>query len=259
MPARPSARAALVEVSAVRRVSPQMARVTFTGPGVTGLPARGYDHWFRFFLPLNDQQDPVLPATEDWWNEWKAMPENVRPVIRNYTVRQHRPRAGEIDVDFVLHGDTGPATRWASRAQPGDRAGLLEQGIMFDRAAHPGRPLIAGDETALPAIAGIMASLEHDDRAEVYIEVADAAEEQELAAPPGVRVHWIHRSEGPENGVLDAIRRAELPADLGHTWLAGESSVVTSVRRHLVNDRGVAKKDISFCGYWRRDKSVDEA
>ncbi|TDQ51526.1 siderophore-interacting protein [Actinorugispora endophytica] len=260
MPARPLARAAIVEVSRVARVTPNTARVTFTGPGVKGLPQRGYDHWFRFFLPRRDQVEPLLPPTEDWWTEVRAMPEDVRPVVRNYTIRRHRADSEEIDVDFVLHGDTGPASSWAGRVRPGDRAGLLDQGVTFDPSASGGRPsLIAGDETALPAIAGIVGTMGDRDRALVYIEVPEASEEQPLHAPPGVEVRWVHRDTAPEGGLLSVIRAADLPEDLGQAWLAGESSLVTGVRRHLVNDRGVARQDISFSGYWRRGRSVDDA
>lgn len=260
MSARLLTRAAAIEVSRTCRPTPGTARVTFTGPAIASLPRRGYDHWFRFFLPRQDQHEPLLPSTEDWWAEVRAMPEEVRPVVRNYTVRRHRAEANEIDVDFVLHGATGLASAWAAQARPGDRAGLLDQGVMFDPAASGGRPpLIAGDEAALPAIAGIVSSLDARSRALVYIEVPDSAWEQPLEAPPGVQVHWLHRDAAPPGSLLAAVRAAALPRDLGHTWLFGESSMVTGVRRHLVRDRGVAKKDITFCGYWRRGRSVDES
>src|SRR5690606_37099673 len=152
---RPDAPALLAEVRDARQVSPHMRRITLGGPDLADFAARGADQWFRLFLPRDGQQAPRLPVTRNWWQETLDMPEDTRPLVRNYTVRAARPEVSEIDVDFVLHGDSGPASRWAGRAEAGDVVGVMDQGVMFDPPADAAWRLVVGDETAPPAVAGI--------------------------------------------------------------------------------------------------------
>jgi NADPH-dependent ferric siderophore reductase len=43
----------------------------------------------------------------------------------------------------------------------------------------------------------------------------------------------------------------EARADGVYAWIAGECSVVTGLRRHLVRDLGVDRRSVAFMGYWR--------
>jgi NADPH-dependent ferric siderophore reductase len=91
--------------------------------------------------------------------------------------------------------------------------------------------------------------------AQVYLEMPTAADVRDVVAPPGARIHWFSHDDIPDQRpgtvVLAAVRRAAMPAGPVYAWVAGESRLATSVRRHLVYDRGVPKADISFAGYWR--------
>lgn len=246
----------LLEVTAVRRPTPRTVRVTFTGSGLSELEPWP-DQQLKLLFPPPGR--PVrLPAPEDdvmrWYQAFLAIPEDERPVMRSYTVRS---RARDtIDVEFVLHssGTDGPATAWARTAAPGDVLGRYGPDPAYRRPLSTADTLLcAGDETAVPAIATILSEV---DNAVVFVEVADAAEEQPL---PG-EVHWLHR-DGAEHGVklLEAVRTAKLPDGSVAAWLAGEAGVVRSLRRHLVGDRGLAKSAIEFAGYWRRSLTQDDA
>ncbi|HET6711927.1 siderophore-interacting protein [Amycolatopsis sp.] len=244
----------LLEVTAVRRVTPRVVRVTFTGDGLAELEAWP-DQQLKLLFPPPGR--PVrLPSADDdvmrWYQAYLAIPPEERPVMRSYTVRS---RDGDtIDVDFVLHsGSAGPATAWASRAAVGDVLGRYGPDPAYRRPLSTADTLLcAGDETAIPAIAAILSEV---DNAVVFIEVADAAEEQPL---PG-EVHWLHR-DGAEHGslLLAAVRGAALPEGSA-AWLAGEAGMVRSLRRHLVGDRGLAKSAVEFTGYWRRSLTQDDA
>src|SRR5690606_28604114 len=121
--------------------------------------------------------------------------------------------------------------------------------------------LLAGDETALPAIGAILESLPADARGPAYVEIPEPADQQELRRPEGVATTWLHRSDGPAGAcpLLDAIRTAAFPPGRVFAWLAGEAGVVRSLRRHLVEERGIAKSAIEFTGHWRRSRSQDDA
>ncbi|WP_410594459.1 siderophore-interacting protein [Amycolatopsis sp. lyj-23] len=242
----------LLEVTAVRRVTPRVVRVTFTGDGLADLQPWP-DQQLKLLFPPPGH--PVrLPSADDdvmrWYQAYLAIPAEERPVMRSYTVRGRTRET--INVDFVLHpGPAGPATAWAFQAAPGDVLGRYGPDPAYRRPLSTADTLLcAGDETAIPAIASLLSEV---DNAVVFVEVADTAEEQPL---PGVR--WVHR-DGAEHGsrLLAAVRGVTLPAGSA-AWLAGEASTVRALRRHLV-ERGLAKSDIEFTGYWRRRLTQDDA
>ncbi|MDQ7809582.1 siderophore-interacting protein [Amycolatopsis sp. A133] len=247
----------LLEVTAVRRVTPRTVRVTFTGDGLGELEPWP-DQQLKLLFPPPGRPVRLPPAGDDvmrWYQTYLAIPAEERPVMRSYTVRGRDPGRAAIDVDFVLHaGPAGPATAWASRAAVGEVLGRYGPDPAYRRSLSTADTLLcAGDETAIPALASILSEV---DNTVAFVEVADAAEEQPL---PG-EVHWLHRN-GAEHGsrLLEAVRGAALPAGSVAAWLAGEASTVRALRRHLVGDRGLAKSAVEFTGYWRRSLTQDDA
>jgi NADPH-dependent ferric siderophore reductase len=187
------------------------------------------------------------------------MPGARRPHLRTYTVRAHRPELAQIDIDFVVHGDEGIATRWATRTRPGDRVALLDQGRGYGYPDDTESHLLAGDETALPAVAGILRDLPRDARGAAYLELGDADDRQDIDAPDGFDVHWLVREHGarPGSAALAAVQAAALPSGRLSAYVAGEQKLATGLRRWLVA-QGLPKSRIEFSGYWRLGKGVDE-
>jgi NADPH-dependent ferric siderophore reductase len=256
-----------LEVLRVRDVTPGMRRVTLTGAQLgaftsgSGHPmaefrSPGFDDDIRLHFPYPGQADPVLPVQ---LAHRVAFPKDgPRSLSRVYTVRRYDPEAAELDIDFVRHG-SGVATTWAHRVTPGDRIHL---GGPLASKAFPATAdwlLVAGDDTALPAIGRLLDEAPEDLRAQVFIEIAEDAHRQELRALPGVTVHWLSRA-GAEAGttslLLDVVRAADWWDGAAFAWVAGEQAAVRDIRRHLVEDRNLAKGDIEFTGYWRRTAVV---
>ncbi|KOT64868.1 MULTISPECIES: siderophore-interacting protein [Streptomyces] len=263
-----------LRVTAVRRLSPRMVRVTFGGPDLAGFRLDAPDQQVKLYFPKPGRTVPRLPeppADGDpmrWYAAYHAIPEDERPWMRSYTVRAHHPEDATIDIDFVLHGAgaaRGPATEWAGRAAPGDTLGMFGPSAYFARPVPLGTAdwtLLAGDETALPAIGTLAEWLPEGARAVAYIEVADAAEEQTFATRGDLTVHWLHRDRGaagPGELLVEAVRGADFPVGSVFAWLAGEAGAVRALRRHLVEDRGLDKRSVDFTGYWRRALSQDDA
>ncbi|MEJ5866892.1 siderophore-interacting protein [Pseudokineococcus sp. 5B2Z-1] len=240
-----------VRVSAVRRVTPSVVRVTLAGEDLRAAPALGADQYFRLLLPRPGQERPRLPETERWWPEMQAMPADERPVLRNYTVRDARPADGELDVDLVAHGETGPASAWALRAAPGDEVGVIVQDTCFAPPAGTEHVLLVADATGVPAAAGILAALPAGTTATVLVEVPTAQDAPDLPVRDGVEVSW--RVAGDAGSLLEDVAARSLPSEGVYAWVAGEAALATSVRRHLVRERGLGKDDVYFCGYWRAD------
>ncbi|MFI1503154.1 siderophore-interacting protein [Streptomyces platensis] len=265
-----------VHVVRTRRLSPSVVRVTFGGERLAELASGGRDQRFKLFLPQPHQDRPVFHDTGDgWYTAWRAQDPAERPVMRSYTIREQRHEPREFDVDFALHGAGpgasplagGPASRWAAHARPGDRLTVLAPavedngGVDFRPPAGTDWILITGDETALPAIAGILAWLSPGTRAKVWIEIAHEDDRQQLPSFADTDITWLVRdgaTAARREPVLDALRAAELPEGTPYAWIAGESGTVKAVRRHLVRERGIDRRAVKFTGYWRRGASEEE-
>lgn len=258
----------LVHLTVLRseRLSPHWLRVTLGAGEIDRFRAMGYDQWFRLFLPLGgDEGLERLPAKANkmfGYLKYLRIPDGVRPVMRNYTVRAFRPATAtsgaEIDVDFVLHGSAadgsaGPASRWAETCRAGESVVVIDEGLTFNPERGTDRVVLVADETGLPAIAGICASLPADSAGIAIVEVPSAEDALEFPHPAGVTVSWIVRDPGAKPGTLAlrALREAVLPDAPFHAYVVGEQALATEGRRHLVGERGVPKDLVSFCGYWR--------
>ncbi|MFH0245670.1 siderophore-interacting protein [Streptomyces sp. HK10] len=270
--ARPVSPFGFFEASVVRslRLGPSLVRITFGGERLRRFAGGGRDQSFSLFLPQPGQSEPLVPVEmgDGWFAAWRAMDPAVRAVMRSYTVSAQRPEAGEVDVDFVLHGDTGPATRWARRARPGDRVRMLgpvtaeNKSVGFRPPPGTDRVLLAADETALPAVAGILSWLPAGVRARVWVEVPRAGDVRPLPTAADAEVTWLAREDSRRHGaVVDAVREAVLPEEAwggAYAWLAGEAGAVRALRRHLVSERGFARGRVAFSGYWRLGASEED-
>ncbi|MFI0988182.1 siderophore-interacting protein [Streptomyces exfoliatus] len=257
-----------LQVDRTRRLGPSLVRVTFTGDDLKNFAAGGRDQSLSLFLPHPGQEAPVLPPLDnpDMYailGAWRALPEDERAVMRSYTVREQRTEpVNEVDIDFALHEDGGPACRWAAQAKPGDRVVVLgpavadNTGVRFRLPEDADSVLIWADETALPAASAILEWLPAETRAQVFLEVPYSGDRAELATRADATVTWLVREEGAPSAV-DAVRDAELPGEAPYVWIAGESGAVKALRRHFVRERELDRRRVTFVGYWRKGLSED--
>jgi len=219
-------------VTHIEDVTPRMRRITLIGDGLRTLPVSLPGQWMKIFFPA---------------------PPGEKPHGRAYTIRRFDPAAGVMEVDFVLHGDTGPASRWASTARPGDILQLAGPRAGYRIDPHAPAQLLIGDATALPAIAAILDALPEGISAHVFAEVAGEAEEQNFASRANLTIDWVHSgTEAPgTTGKLElVVQQAILPAS-PQVWLAGESFMVRAILTHLLFDRGILHTSIDSAGYWK--------
>lgn len=252
----------MAHVVRVEPLSPFFVRLTLGG--LEGLEVRGTDHWCRLFFARQGQDVLELPTSTTelgWYLQYLATPRTRRPWVRAYALRDARPAVGEVDIDFVIHtgpdGSAGPAPQFALDAQPGDRLGFLDQGVGFTPDHPHDWTLLIGDETALPAIAGICRSLPEGMRGSAIIEIPTEDDRQDFPAPSGMEITWVIRDESPQASgrpgelALRALRAATLPDGVVHAHAIGESALANGARRHLIHERGVPKRHVDFVGYWR--------
>lgn len=223
-------------------LSPSLVRVVFGGAGFDDFqPSEYTDSYVKLLLG-----DPDAPT------------------MRTYTVRSVDSDRREIAIDFVVHGDEGVAGPWAARAEPGDTMSMFGPGGAYRPRADADWHLLAGDESAIPAIAAAVSALGPDAVARVYIEVDDESHEIPLDHGPGVQVTWIHRSSArpspsPEESPLAAAVLASewLPGQV-HAFVHGEAQTVMHVLRpYIRKTHQVSAEWASISGYWRKGRNEE--
>ncbi|TSI14660.1 siderophore-interacting protein [Brevibacterium aurantiacum] len=248
-------------VTRVTRLTPSFVSITLHSEAMGEFDYLGFDQAVRLFLPRAGQNELRLPAATGnrWIAKFFLTPTSIRPHVRNYTIRAHRPEAKEVDIEFVTHGDDGPASAWAGRARPGDGVGLFPEGIQYLPNDEVTTHLLVAEESAVPAILSILDHAADSFRAEVFCEVPTSEDVRDIPFRDGVRMHWLPRNgsgEIPGRRALDTVRQSELPNGEIYCFLAGESGLPTGLRRHLVAERGIAKSSITFVGYWKYGKAA---
>lgn len=244
---------AVIEVARVVDITPHMRRITFAGRGVEVYakdPTRVPN--IKLVFP-RENGDLDLPGNDGTGRLLWPDP-TVKQMIRTYTVRRLDPAAGEMDIDFVKHGDEGLASGWAEHAQPGDRIGAAGGGGVVAPVAD--WYLIVGDETALPAIGRMLERLPEGARGVAVIEVADEHEQQDLPSPADIEIRWVHRNGAPAGTtthLLDAATAVALPAgDVKRfAWVSAESKTVQAMRKWLRAEARFDRKATLVIGYWR--------
>jgi NADPH-dependent ferric siderophore reductase len=249
-PARPVTQA---EVTRVEQLTPHMVRVVVGGEGLRRMEAGSYtDHYVKMLFA---RPGVTYPEPFDMGAIRETMPAESWPVVRTYTVRNWRPEVPEMWIDFVVHGDEGIAGPWAAGAKPGDPVRFMGPGGGYAPDPAADWHLLAGDESALPAIATALASMPAGARVHAFIEVSGPAEEQDLA---GATITWLHRGDAPIGSTLPgAIRRLPFPAGRVHAFVHGEANFVKDVRAYLRKEQGIPLDQLSISGYWRRGLNED--
>ena len=246
----------VLTVVTVADVTPSVRRVVLSG-SPAAVAAAGPT--VSLLVPRVGDPAPRWPrVAKDGRIVW---PEGAHGVsLRSYTARRQDPVAGEVEIDFVLHGD-GPAAAWAAAAAPGVPLGSAGGGALGERPAH--HLLLAGDETALPAISRILAEATPTAVGTALVEVAGPAEEQPLAPPAGVSVRWLHRGATPpgESTLLaDAVAALDRPeGEDVFAWVAAESAAVRAIRADLRARWGLGRAQHHAIGYWRRGRAMSPA
>jgi NADPH-dependent ferric siderophore reductase len=231
-------------------------RVTLTGAELTGLDIGLPAASIRILLPRPPSGEVVLPV----WNGNEFLDaDGTRPVIRTLTPLGFDAQRLALDVEIVLHGD-GPLATWAGRARPGERAAISGTGRGYEIDQAAGSFLLAGDESALPAIGLLLDAVPSTADVAACIEVADPSGRRELRTRAGVAVAWCDLAVGapPGDAILTAVTTAALGPDV-RVWAAGEAAAMQRLRRHLFDERGLSRSQVVVRGYWKHGRHGDPA
>jgi len=243
-------------VQRVERLTPHMIRVVLGGEGLATFDAGTFtDHYIKLQFP---RPGVAYPEPFDTARIRAELPREQWPISRTYTVRRWDADARELTVDFVHHGDEGVAGPWAADAQPGDVLHFNGPGGGYAPSSDADWYLLAGDESALPAIAASLEQLPDGATAHVFVEVAGPGEEQKLPTPAEAEITWLHRGDGTVGQALvRAVSGLEFPLGTPEAFVHGEAGFVKELRRLLRVEHGVPLDRLSISGYWRTGHDED--
>jgi NADPH-dependent ferric siderophore reductase len=257
--ARPARPQAVLHVLHRERISPHTVRITAGGPGFDSLRMNEFtDKYAKIIFA-----DPSLGLTPpyDLAALRASLPPGRQPVTRTYTLRRADGQRQQVEIDFVVHGDEGIAAPWAARAEPGDT--LTLSGASGAYRPDPGSDwhLLAGDESALPAICSALDALPADARGLAYLETSDPGEYLDAAVPSGMEVSWLHRphpgSPGSQPQLLaDALQAGSWLSGRVDVFAHGERESMKAVRAALKVRLGEADQ-LSLSGYWASGRTED--
>ncbi|MGN7968351.1 siderophore-interacting protein [Microbacterium sp. 22296] len=288
-----------VRVARITELTPSFRRFTFVGDDLHEYGDPGFDQRIKVVFPTETLSLDAMPTGPDWWTAWRELPDEQRLPFRTYTTRAVRRADREVDVDMVAHDVLGPASAWIANARVGDEVLVFAPtvaltdvsfGVDFVPPAETGDYLLAGDETAAPAIAVILEQLPADATGTVVLEVPTPEDCAYLPRHPGFSFLVAARAGRDRHAHLVAATRdaafaltpdghgdevEEVDIDEGmlwevprtakggaalkkaplYAWLAGEASAIKTLRRHLVTERGVDRRAVAFMGYWRSGRA----
>lgn len=241
----------LLTVKDVFYLTPNMIRVVFAGPELEGFPEGREGGNCKLMIPDVDEDKDSFAL---------RLKNGPPPIRRTYTVRKFDAATQELVIDFVAHGDEGPASRWASHAKHGDFLGFAGPSTpkvaQFDADWY----LVAADPSAIPVAAAALEAMPRDAKGVAIFEVTSAEDRQDIDIPSGIEVHWLIQPDphAPSSAQEDLIRSLDWRTGRVQTCIAGESGVIRALRGFLANEKQVPREDVYISGYWKIGLVEDE-
>jgi NADPH-dependent ferric siderophore reductase len=238
----------------VRRVvspTPYLVRVTLGGSELNGLIIDEPAASVRLLIPSPGTAELVIPI---WNGNEFLFDDGRRPIIRTFTPRRFEPESLELDLEIVIH-EGGAVSSWAQEASRDDPAAISGpgRGYAIDRSAPSF--LLAGDESALPAICQLLEVLPAETPVYVHVEVAHPVARLELPDHPRLTATWCDRAPdaSPGDALIASIRSSAIDLH-ARVWAAGEAAAMHKIRRHLFEDRGLPRAQATVRGYWKTNR-----
>jgi NADPH-dependent ferric siderophore reductase len=240
-----------MEVRRVVRLTPLMARVTFAGSELRGLEIDAPAASVRLLLPSGGAGDLVIP---EWNGNEFLHADGSRPIIRTFTPRRMDVEALELDLHIVLH-EGGAVSDWVVAATPGDPAAVSGPGRGYTIDSDAPAYLLAGDQTAIPAIAQLIEALPAATTVRAIIEIVHRDAVHDLPDHPRLTVDWVELPPGaaPGDALVPAIE-GTTPDPGARVWAAGEAAAMHRLRRHLFEECGLERRLATVRGYWKHGR-----
>ncbi len=250
----------VMQVTRKEYLTPHYIRVYLTGPDWQWFENTTIGVNNKILVPPKGMNEIHFPEFDQEKMEWIQPSMEVRPAIRTYTHRGLDAKRKEIWIDFVAHGDEGPASAWAIHAQEGDVLGVMMHDGKSELYAPADWYLLAGDATAIPVLAAILEDLPSTAKGVVVIEVQGKEDEQRLTTAAGMDVHWLHRSDFQKKSPLaDFVKGLSLPENDKFGYVAAEFESVKEIRSYLRKEKGWKREELYAYSYWKAGSAEDQS
>lgn len=228
-----------------------MRRFVLGGPELDGLVIDEPASSVRLLIPPTVGADLEMPT---WTGNQFELASGERAPIRTFTPRFLDTDAHELTIDVVVH-DGGAASDWAAAASPGDEVAVSGPGRGYEVDTDATSYLVAGDETAIPAMGQLLEALPDTTPVRVIVEVVTPDAELELPPHPNADVSWhVNGDDAPGAALVDEVTGIDdMPPVV---WVAGEAAAVQKIRKHLFDERGMSRSDATVRGYWKHGRSA---
>lgn len=249
-----------LSVSRKEYITPSYIRIFLSGDNLEVIADATPGVNNKILIPPSGVNTIYFPEYDFEKREWKPLPDEVRPIVRTYTHRGIDLEKNEIWIDFAVHGDNGPASAWALRAEKGDVLGvMMKEGktALYPEADHY---LLVGDSTAIPVLGAILEDLPEHASGTCIIEVPRKEDEQILYTKSSITFIWLH-NENPQNGSSLAAKVKEqlLPEENRSAYVAAEFSSVKEIRNYLRKEKGWDAKELYAYSYWKSGEAEDKS
>lgn len=243
----------LITVKQVVTLTPNMKRITLVGEHLASFPTGVESAHVKLTFPLGKEKMQQPSA-------WEALFARKSLSTRPYTVRNFDAVSGELEIDFALHEHGGPAGTWAASTQPGDMVAYAGPGPIKRVDGTADWFLLAGDMTALPAIAANLERLPEEAKGYAVIEITSKEDKQDIKTPVGVEVSWIINPTPGQNqqGFIDAVRALPWGDGVPAVWLACEFSAMKVLRSYFKEEKNLGKKQLYASSYWKYGLAEEE-
>lgn len=244
-------------------ITPHYLRVFLTGESVAEIAETTLGINNKIIIPSSGMLNFTMPQMNTETKEWMYEENSSRPIIRTYTHRGIDLEKNEIWIDFVVHGDEGPASKWAIDAKPGDFLGVMMKRGKKELYAAADHYVLVGDATAIPVIGAILEDLPASAKGIAILEVYNKNEEQLLKTKANIDFIWTH-NPNPQHGskIAAILKQQQLPKTSRFAYVAAEFSTVKEIRNYLRKDQQWEREELYAYSYWKsgvaEDRSVSD-
>lgn len=249
----------ILEVIERIQLTPRMVRIIAGGPGISGVVNRGHTDSYSKIIFAHPDTDLTPPYDLDALRV--SLPSHLMPTTRTYSIRRFDLENERVWIDFVTHGEEGLAGPWALRAEVGDLLALRNIGGGYSPNPDADWHLLAGDESATPAIAAALEAMPGDARGIALIEAGSEVDQLELQAPSGIEVRWLFRGADVEPGtstvLVDAVRALPWQEGEVQVFVHGERGAMKALRPYFTEERGLERAKLSLSPYWAYGRRED--
>ena len=246
----------LVRVQDIIDLSPNLRRLVLHSDELVDYPHQFNGAHIKIFLASAGQTSPQLPQFSGHGFKW-GDPDN-KPIVRTYTIRDYDAQACTVSIDFVKHGDNGPASAFAEHARAGDIIGISSPGGPNPMLKAATRYLFVGDITAVPAIASLLSDIEQEASGDVVLLLPDASDlPTTLNLPTNMQLHMFYGSLSQIPALIEKVSGfPPLCAD-DFAWVAGEAEMVRPLRDLLRNQWQLPPQRHYAVPYWRHGETEE--